>query len=195
MKAYLKSIGAACLGCIALWHATDGGRAITAEGARRVAVADHPKPVPAFVIELMNGDVTPITGQGPVLVEFIYTSCPTICQTSGGDFAQLRDHLRAHGIQIPMYSISFDPEIDDLAALNNYADLHNATGDPWMIARPMVQDLDHLLDVFDVTVIPDNWGGYEHNIAVLLINENGAFSGAFDTQAFDRITQAVRRAL
>ena len=59
----------------------------------------------------------------------------------------------------------------------------------------MVQDLDHLLDVFDVTVIPDNWGGYEHNIAVLLINENGAFSGAFDTQAFDRITHAVRRAL
>lgn len=195
MKAHLKSIGAACLGCIALWQVTDGGRAITAEGARRVAVADNPKPVPPYVIELMTGDFTAITARGPALIEFIYTSCPTICQTSGGDFAELRDHLQARGMNIPMYSISFDPETDDLIALQNYAEMHSATGDPWTVARPMAQDLERLLDVFDVTVIPDKWGGYEHNIAVLLINKQGEFSGVFDTRAFDRITSALRQSL
>ena len=195
MRCTLYTICAAVLGCAALWQATDGLRAITAEGARRVAIAHSPAPVPAIVLETMSGEMHPLGSSGPTLIEFIYTTCPTICQTSGGDFAELRDHLQTSGLVVPMISVSFDPEQDSLDALRNYAELHNATGKPWTIARPQVADLPELLRTFRVTVVPDNWGGYEHNIAVLLIDGDGKFTGAFDTRAFDDITQAVEQAL
>lgn len=182
------------LGVALIWQATDGLRAITAEGARRVQVTDNPRPVPQVALETMQGDWRALSGASPTLVEFIYTTCPTICQTSGGDFAELRDHLSEAGLSVPMYSISFDPEVDDLPELQAYAALHTASGSPWTIARPEPGDLPHLLETFQVTVIPDGWGGYEHNIAVLLIDRDGNFSGVFDTRAFDQITDAVEAA-
>lgn len=194
MRGALYTLGAALLGCATLWQATDGLKAITAEGARRVSVARDPRPVPIVPIETMQGDWVALGQTGPALVEFIYTTCPTICQISGGDFAELRDHLQAADLAVPMYSVSFDPENDDLDALLNYADLHSATGDPWTAARPHSADLPALLRVFDVTVIPDEWGGYEHNIAVLYINAQGEFAGAFDTRAFDDIQAAIEAA-
>ena len=194
MRGAIYTIGAALVGCAALWQATDGARAITAEGARRVAVADTPRLVPPIVVETMAG-ASVVPAEGPALVEFIYTTCPTICQVLGGDFAELRDHLAAEDLSVPMFSISFDPKNDDLQAMRTYAGLHTATGDPWTIARPHLDDLPALLRTFDVTVIPDNWGGYEHNIAVLLIDGDGRFAGAFDTRAFAEIIHAVRGAL
>jgi protein SCO1/2 len=195
MRSIVYTTSAALLGLAALWAATDGARAITAEGARRVAVADNPRPVPRFPVETMHGTWEEPGAAGPTLVEFIYTTCPTICQVSGGDFAELRDHLADQGLSVPMYSISFDPEQDDTEAMQTYAELHTATGDPWTVARPKMEDLSTVLRSFDVTVIPDNWGGYEHNIAVLLIDGQGRFAGAFDTRAFDQIAAAVKGAL
>lgn len=195
MRSAIYTIGAALLGLTALWHATDGARAITAEGARRVGVADNPRPVPRFWVETMHGAWEEPGAAGATLIEFIYTTCPTICQVSGGDFAELRDHLAGQGLRVPMYSISFDPEQDDIEAMQNYAELHTATGDPWTVARPRMQDLSKLLRSFEVTVIPDNWGGYEHNVAVLLVDGEGRFAGAFDTRAFDQIAAAVKGGL
>ena len=195
MRHVIYTIGAGLLGCAALWQATDGFRAITAESARRLAVVEAPRPVPPAMLETMLGDSYALAQQGVTLVEFIYTTCPTICQASGGDFAELRDYLGAASLQVPMVSVSFDPLTDDLAALRTYGSLHTATGNPWTIARPSAKDLPGLLDTFMVTVIADEWGGYEHNVAVLLINKEGEFAGAFDTRAFDEIRGAVELAL
>lgn len=187
---------AALLGCAALWHATDGFRAVTAEGARRIEVAEAPVPVPPFPLQVMDGRWIdfPGSGQAPVLLEFIYTACPTVCQVSGGDFAELGQRLAAAGRAVPMYSISFDPVKDDLAALQSYAEDHGATGGIWTVARPTPADLARILGLFGVTVIPDGWGGYTHNVAVLLIDRNGAFAGAFDTRDFEAIRAAVEAA-
>ena len=192
MRGALQTLGAALLGCTAILQATDGLQAFTAEGARRLAVARTPRAVPEVPLETMTGDSIMLQASRPALVEFIYTTCPTICQTSGGDFAELRDHLAAAGLEIPMYSISFDPEVDDREALQTYGEAHTATGNPWTVARPRIADLEQLLRTFEVTVIPDGWGGYTHNIAVLLINADGQFAGVYDTRAFKRIEAAVR---
>lgn len=194
MRAALHTLGSALLGGAVIWLSTDGGRAITTESARRLQIAENPRPVPPIRLQGMNGDWLSLPGEGPALVEFIYTTCPTICQISGGDFAGLRDHLADAGLSPPMYSISFDPETDDLPALQAYAERHGATGSPWAVSRPEPADLPALLDLFRVTVIPDDWGGYQHNIAVLLIDAEGRFSGAFDTRAFEQIAEAVRAA-
>lgn len=94
-----------------------------------------------------------------------------------------------------MYSISFDPDVDGPAELRSYAEAHGASGDPWTLVRPEPDDLAALLSTFGVTVIPDGWGGYQHNVAVLLVNRDGAFAGAFDTRDFNEIAGAVEAAL
>ena len=179
MKAVILTLGAALMGAASLFHATDGLRAFTAEGARRVAVAETQPIVPDFLVENMSGVVEPLRPKADeiVLVEFIYTTCPTICQTAGGEFSQLRDALAKKGLTARMLSVSFDPETDDLEAMQGYAALHGASGDPWTVARLPMDDLTTVLKFFRVTVIPDDWGGYQHNTAVLLINGHGRLAG------------------
>jgi protein SCO1/2 len=187
------TIGAALLGLTGLYHATDGLQAFTAEGARRVAVAKHRPYVPDITFEDMTGtsqSLRPQSGE-TVLVEFIYTTCPTICQTAGGDFAQLRDALVQTRENVRMISVSFNPANDTLAALGDYAELHTASGSPWTVARVDVAQRAQVLDFFNVTVIPDEWGGFQHNTAVLLIEPDGRHTGVFDTDALAQIACAV----
>lgn len=188
---------AALVGGAGLLWATDGLNAFTAEGARRLNVANTQPHVPNMLVETMSGDFkTLTTNTGEVtLVEFIYTTCADICQSSGGEFAELRDLIVRKDLSVRMMSISFDPEVDDINALLNYADLHNAFDKAWTIVRPQVSDLKDMLDFFQVTVIPDNWGGYQHNTAVLLISPDGQFSGVFNTNAYQEIIQAVKTSL
>ena len=74
-----------------LFQATDGGRAFTAEGARRLAVAESPRPVPRVRLldhegrDLDNAD---LPGRAS-LVQFIYTRCPTVCGALQARFAPL----------------------------------------------------------------------------------------------------------
>ena len=39
------------------------------------------------------------------------------------------------GKNIRMISVSFDTRNDTLEALSDYAELHTASGDPWVVAR------------------------------------------------------------
>ena len=142
------TIGAALLGLTCLYHATDGLQAFTAEGARRVAVAKHRPYVPDIMFEDMTGTSQSLRPQSGeiVLVEFIYTTCPTICQTAGSDFAQLRDALVQTRENVRMISVSFNPANDTLAALGDYAELHTASGSPWTVARVDVAQRAQTLD-------------------------------------------------
>jgi len=76
--------------------ASDGWRAVTAEGARRLAVAAHPVTIPGVTMEDMDGHVLHLSQfKGRVvLVEFIYTTCPTVCQDLGAGFAEILERVR-----------------------------------------------------------------------------------------------------
>ncbi|MCG8490525.1 MAG: SCO family protein [Sneathiellales bacterium] len=184
------------LGGAGLIWATDGLQAFTAEGARRLEISNNRPFAPDPILETMEGYFRPLK-EAPskiTLIEFIYTTCPTICQSAGGEFARLRDLLVKQEIPVRMISISFDPQQDTVEALSDYGELHGALGKVWTVARPDIADLEALLDFFMVTVIPDDWGGYQHNTAVLLIDKGGRFSGVFDTNAYQAIVQAVKAA-
>ena len=194
---FILTTCAVLIGGAGLLWATDGLRAFTAEGARRLEIARIQPQVPDIRVETMSGAFkTLATTTGEVtLVEFIYTTCADLCQASGGEFAELRDLIVQQDLPVRMLSVSFDPEVDDVNALLSYGELHNAYDETWTIARPDVSALQSILDFFQVTVIPDNWGGYQHNTAVLLINPDGQFSGVYNTNAYKEITQAVKAAL
>lgn len=184
MQATFASLIVFTLGCCMLWQATDGLGALTTEGARRLQVAAASLDLPDLFLEDMGGGEV-ILGQpddGLTFAEFIYTTCPTICREAGEDMARLRDRLVEEGLedQVRLLSISFDPAYDDPAAMTAYGHLHDADGLIWTIARPDPGDLAAMLESFGVQVIPDEYGGYEHNAALHLIDRSGRLSGIFD---------------
>ena len=185
----LPSFLAAALGGGILWQATDGAQAFTSEAARRLDVARAPRAVPDVLLEDMSGRRVPLLPQQGevVLVEFIYTVCGDICQIAAADFAEVRDDLMAQDVNARLISVSFDPERDTPEQMAVYGDAHEADGGMWTIARPSPQQLPQLLALFGVTVIADEWGGYQHNAAIHVISPGGRFSAVFDTDAVEAV--------
>ena len=72
----------------------------TAEGARRLEVAQQPVPAPPVTVEGPGIAAQPLTtllakGRGITLVDFIYTRCQTVCLSLGSSFQQLQSALQA----------------------------------------------------------------------------------------------------
>ncbi|MDB6085902.1 MAG: SCO1/SenC [Gammaproteobacteria bacterium] len=65
----------------------------------------------------------------PVIVNFVYTSCTTICPMSSQVFEQVQEQLGSAGKTVHLVSISIDPEQDTPARLRAYAaQFHAAKG-------------------------------------------------------------------
>ncbi len=62
----------------------------------------------------------------PVVLNFVYTSCTTICPLSSQVFEQLQEDLGAARDAVHLVSISIDPEQDTPSRLRAYAKLFHA---------------------------------------------------------------------
>ncbi|TAM19582.1 MAG: SCO family protein, partial [Candidimonas sp.] len=134
-----------------------------------------------------------------LLVDFIYTRCPTYCVALGGEFAQLQDILAkplAQG-KVQLLSVSFDPVHDTPAQLKAYMQHSRDRGLGWIAARPVEpQGLVQLKQAFGITVIADPAsGGYTHNAAIHLVDPRGRLVQIFDENAPDLVGKAVLRRL
>lgn len=178
-------------GFLAIWQASDGFAAFTTETARRLAVERAPQPVPAVGIVTGTGKDVPLLGAGrPLLVEFVYTSCPTICTSLGQEFLQIQSALSARGLadRVRLVSLSFDIERDTPARLGEYGRHHGADPAIWTVGRPrQANNLARLLVAFGVTVVPDGEGGFVHNAAIHYVGADGRLSRIFDLGEADSI--------
>lgn len=66
----------------------------------------------------------------PVVLNFIFTTCTTICPMMSSVFAQLEQRLGADASRVHLMSISIDPEQDTPARLHAYAQKFHA-GPGW----------------------------------------------------------------
>jgi protein SCO1 len=180
------SLASTALAVTALFCAvslTEGFEVWTAEGARRLHVAKAPVAAPHAV--LVGPDLTGmnlhdvLTHPGRVTIaSFIYTRCPSVCLTLGSNLQQLQHVLDP---DIKLLSISFDPAHDDAEQLRRHAALWRADARHWRMATvPDRAQLERLLDAWQVVVIDDGGGGYEHNAALLVIDQRGRLVRIFD---------------
>jgi len=177
MRGAVTIVALLIAGVAVIWAGTDGLRVLTAEGARRVTIEEKPKPLPAVLLRDQRGEAFRLQDfQGSdLLVEFIYARCVTLCNSLGETFEDVSDRLPAGhlGSKVNLVSISFDPR-DDAAALMEYGERFDAVPDQWRVARvENPEDIQTLLDTFGITVIPDEWGNFEHNAAVHFVNRQG----------------------
>ena len=184
------------LGIGALWAGTDGFLAVTAEQARRLAVARAPRPLPPVTLEDQNGRSFRLADYHgkKLLVDFIYTRCRTICGVLSADFQRLAGLTRAENSSgAELLSISFDPDADTPAALKAYAGRYVVDGKVWRFAR--IEDraaFGEMLRAFEVVAIRDPFGDFQHNAAIYLVDENGRLVHIF---GYDELEQAAEAAM
>ena len=187
MRTLVTAVLLVAAGIAAIFWASDGFRAFTAEGVRRLAVAENPVTVPGVTMEDMNGHVlhsSEFAGR-VLLVEFIFTTCPTICQDLGAGFAEIKETVHKRGLEdkTRLLSISFDLKNDTPELLRTYGQHHGADGAFWKVVRPTSQnDLDALLQTFGVTVLPDPLFGYQHNVAIHVVDGAGRLVRIVDVE-------------
>ena len=90
--------------------------------------------IPDVTLTDMHGNQAPLRdllgGEGPVLMELIFTTCATICPVLSASFASTQDKLSTIKPGYRMVSITIDPEHDTPARLRAYAERFGA-GDQW----------------------------------------------------------------
>ncbi len=106
--------------------------AVRATAAARVLT---PAPVIGDIPLLDSGDRTTslraaVDTDGPVFVNFIFTTCTTVCPVMSAGFAQFHDSLGADRARVRLVSVSIDPDVDTTATLRAYAARHRA-GASW----------------------------------------------------------------
>jgi len=92
---------------------------------------------------------------GPVLLNFIFTSCATICPVMSATFGQTQEDLVAIDDSYLMVSISIDPEYDTPTRLREYAELH-AARDNWVMLTGQFDDIFTVVRAFDAVYKGDN---------------------------------------
>ena len=193
---WLVPLAVILIGTSVLFQSTDGFLAFTTEGARRHRVLSEPSVLPPVSLRDMKGQTLVMEDYlgEIVLVDFIFTNCPWICYAMGSSLEQVSQLLNERNIrsQVRILSISFDPLRDDREALKLYASRFDADGNSWNIATVNDSgDLDRLLDAFGITVIQLADGGFEHNAAIHLVDQNGRLSEILDFDSPRQIVAAV----
>lgn len=92
--------------------------------------------VPAFTFIDQNGDtISNKSLEGKVyIVDFFFTSCPTICSPMGYNLKTVKEALKKYP-DFKIISISIDPEYDTQEVLKDYSKRYEATDGIWHFVR------------------------------------------------------------
>ena len=191
LRTVLASAFFAALSYASAYALTHDFQVWTAEGARRLEVALNPVSPPAVALSApwapnQSLDRVLADGHAATIVDFIYTRCTTVCLSLGNTFQQLQTAIVSADPAtvtppVRLLSISFDPAHDDTRTLQQYAARLHADPRVWRFAGPRnAHDLAQLLKSYEVVVIPDGLGGFEHNAALLVVDPMGRLVRIFD---------------
>ena len=176
-----------------MWR-TDGFSSYTYESNRRSSIQDKPVEVSDWKLQNSRNEMTSLSSfeEGLLLVDFIYTRCPTVCRALGSRYSQLQTLIDANpSSDIKLLSISIDPEFDTPSRLKLYQQAHKGNEESWDLARPINQiTLDNILKETGVRVIPDEIWGFAHSDSIHVI-QNGLLTSIknWDSSDLDSLIQ------
>ena len=140
-------------------NALAGSQANDPHAAHRAAMAkpsyrvsDHEYDIPD--VRLLDGSGADIALQSlldsgkPVALNFIFTTCTTICPVMTVTFAQMQQVLGPDAERVHLVSISIDPQYDRPAILEAYAKQFRA-GDNWTFLTGDTSDIVTVLRSFE----------------------------------------------
>lgn len=84
----------------------------------------------------------------PVVVDFIYGTCTTICPVLSAGFTNLQRKLGADSTKVHLVSISIDPENDTPKVMKEYLDRYQAKPG-WDFLSGSRKDIDRVMNAFN----------------------------------------------
>ena len=119
--------------------------------ARYTRIVAHYE-VPDVTLVSMHGTriafASALKQDGPVMLEFIFTTCPTICPVMSSTFSAAQSKLGADLAKVRMISISIDPEHDTPERLRQYASRFRA-GPQWLFLTGKTEDIVSVQKAFE----------------------------------------------
>ena len=85
----------------------------------------------------------------PVLLQFVFTTCGTICPILSNTFREAREELEGLDPRPLLVSLSIDPEQDTPEALRDYAAGLQAGGSDWVFLTGRREDIEAVQKAFD----------------------------------------------
>jgi len=142
------------------------------------------KKVPAFSFTNQNGKIiTNKDYEGKVyLVEFFFTTCPTICPRMSENLVQIQNNFKSFE-DFGVASFTINPKHDTPEVLKAYAEHYKMTNPNWHL---MTGDLDTIYELanqgFNLYTAQDAEveGGFEHSGNFALIDKNGFIRSRVD---------------
>jgi protein SCO1/2 len=153
---------------------------------------------PPTAVRTSRGDVrTLFEGEGRrdvYLVDFIYTTCASVCQSLGSEYQRMQTALDDQPVRrVQLVSLSFDVARDSEAELGAYARRYGARPDRWTVAAPLTeQRTRELTQRLGVVVVADGTGGYVHNGDIHLIDGSGVLRGVYAYEEWPDALDAAR---
>lgn len=112
----------------------------------------HHYQLPDLALVDMQGQKTSLLSEvnrdQPVMLNFIFTTCTTICPVLSATFSQAEQQLGDESDQVRMISITIDPEYDTPAHLRDYAERYHA-GPQWQFLTGKLEDIVAVQKAFD----------------------------------------------
>lgn len=139
-------------GAIAMSGDEHAAHRTAADNAARYAVTMHDYAVPDVTLVGADGAAVELRSlldsERPLALNFIFTTCTTICPVMTATFAQMQRRLGDAADGLDIVSISIDPEYDRPETLRAYAAQFQA-GDHWTFLTGDGSDIVSVLRSFD----------------------------------------------
>ena len=122
----------------------------------------------------------------PVVINFMYTSCPDVCPLLTASLKILRDHMKpAEAREIRFLSITTDPEVDTPKVLKDYSRRHEANAPNWSWLTGDARELAPVWQGFGVGVKRLARSLIEHTTLTVVADGNGFMRFAYFGSAPD----------
>lgn len=133
-------------------QAADMHMAPTAMGVR---TSYHRYTVPPIALTDQFGHSVPLakvlTGSSPVLVQFFFATCTTICGVRSAQLVAAAPRLVQAGVHMAFYSISIDPDHDTPSRLLAYSKEFGATPPNWHLLTGTLPEVRQVQAAFDAS--------------------------------------------
>ena len=122
----------------------------------------------------------------PVVINFMYTSCPDVCPLLTASLKIVREHMKpAEARDIRFLSITTDPEVDTPEVLKAYSGRHKADASNWSWLTGEARELAPVWQGFGVSVERLARGLIEHTTLTVVADAKGFMRFAYFGSAPD----------
>lgn len=118
-----------------------------------------------------------------LVVNFMFTTCKTICPRLTGDMLLLQRAFRKNDTTVHLVSITVDPARDSFLALREYADRYNVNHDHWWFLTGNRDSIyNYARNELHVTMQPGNGGtdDFIHSQKLVLLDRERNIRGYYD---------------